>query len=245
MSTASNWSGVAVVIPALNEADNVAAVVHALHAEGIDLVVVADNGSSDATGAVAQTAGAVVVVEPRRGYGWACAAGTAEALRRGARFLVYIDAGQSSRASEISRLLDPLLDGRADLVLGSRTLGSIDRGAMGPHQRFGNWLTAAIMRRLYRITVTDLGPYRAIEAGLLSTLDMSEMTFGWPTEMTVKAARRKARIVEVPVSWLNRYSGKSKVSGTIKGTVLAGWFLLSVTVKHAFGQHPTQRSTQR
>ena len=231
-------SDVAVVIPALNEADNVGPVVAELRAATIDLVVVVDNGSTDDTASVARAAGAIVVEEPRRGYGWACAAGTAEALRRGAGVIVYIDADRSSLASEIDRILEPLLDGRADLVLGSRTRGTCDPGAMGVHQRFGNRLTAAIMRRLYGVTVTDLGPYRAIDARLLAALELSEMTFGWPTEMMVKAARRQARIVEVPVSWHHRHAGQSKVSGTIKGTVLAGWYLLSVTFKHAFGARP-------
>jgi glycosyltransferase involved in cell wall biosynthesis len=229
---------VAAVIPALNEADNVDAVITALLGEGLGLVVVADNGSTDTTAEVAAVAGAAVVSEPRRGYGYACAAGTAEALRRGAQVVVYIDADQSSLPSDVNRLLGPLFGGTADLVLGSRALGTIDPGAMGAHQRFGNRLTAAIMRRLYRITITDMGPFRAIRSDLLASLGMSEMTFGWATEMTVKSARRKARIAEVPVSWLVRHSGESKVSGTVKGTVLAGWFLLSVTVKHAFGRRP-------
>ena len=137
----------------------------------------------------------------------------------------------ANRQAEITR-------GEADLVLGSRVLGTIESGAMGVHQRFGNWLTSAIMRRLYRIDVTDLGPYRAVRADLLTELAMTEMTFGWPTEMMVKAARRGARIVEVPVTWSVRHSGDSKVSGTVKGTILSGWYLLSVTFKHAFGRRP-------
>ena len=229
---------VAVVIPALNEADNVAAVIAGLHAEAVDMVIVVDNGSTDDTAAVAAANDAIVVSEPRRGYGQACAAGSAEALRRGADVVVYIDGDQSSLPNELSQLLDPIVNGDADLVLGSRVLGTIEQGAMAPHQRFGNWLTAAIMRRLYDLTVTDLGPYRAIDANLLGALQMTEMTFGWPTEMTVKSARRGARVVEVPVTWAVRASGESKVSGTVKGSLLAGWFLLSVTVKHAFGARP-------
>lgn len=225
---------VAVVIPALNEAGNVGGVVTALVAEGVGTVVVADNGSTDGTAAEASAAGADVVAEPRRGYGFACAAGSALAVERGAAVIAYIDADHSSRPAEIRSLVEPILGGEADLVLGSRSLGTVAAGAMGPHQRFGNWLTAAIMSRLYRIVVTDLGPYRAIEATLLASLEMSEMTFGWPTEMMVKSARTGARILEVPVSWDTRHSGSSKVSGTIKGSVLAGWYLLSVTVKHAF-----------
>jgi len=231
-------TNVAVIVPALDEEGNIGTVVADLLANGVPLVIVVDNGSTDRTARVAGQAGAVVVSEPRRGYGYACAAGSAEAMARGASVLAYIDGDQSSSPSEIRSLTDPVADGHADLVLGSRTLGTIDAGAMGPHQRFGNWLTSAIMRRLYRIDVTDLGPYRAIRSDLLSKLDMTEMTFGWPTEMMVKSARRKARIIEVPVTWSVRNSGDSKVSGTVKGTVLAGWYLLSVTVKHAFGPNP-------
>jgi len=209
-----------------------------LLAQAVELVIVVDNGSTDRTAQVAREAGAVVVDEPVRGYGQACAAGSAEAIERGATVLAYIDGDQSSLPTEIRRITDPITAGQADLVLGSRVRGTIEAGAMGPHQRFGNWLTSAIMRRLYRIDVTDLGPYRAVRSDLLHELAMTEMTFGWPTEMMVKAARRQARIIEVPVTWSARNSGNSKVSGTIKGTVLSGWYLLSVTFKHAFGPNP-------
>ncbi|MEM7093305.1 MAG: glycosyltransferase family 2 protein [Actinomycetota bacterium] len=240
-TSADGRDSVAVVIPALDEAGNIAHVVGDILGEGVSTVVVVDNGSSDDTAAVAAAAGAIVVDEPMRGYGQACATGSAEAIRRGADIVVYIDGDRSSRADELDRLLEPMASG-ADLVLGSRVLGTIDAGAMGVHQRFGNWLTAAIMRFLYAIEVTDLGPYRAIRAELLERLEMREMTFGWPTEMTVKAARHGATIVEVPVTWQQRGSGQSKVSGTIKGTILAGWYLLSVTIKHA---RPIRRSRRK
>lgn len=227
-----------VVIPALDEEGNIGGVVTSLHSQAVDLVVVVDNGSTDRTAEIAAEAGAVVVTELRRGYGHACAAGSVEAKRRGASILVYIDGDQSSLPAEIDRLLDPILSDSADLVLGSRVLGHIEAEAMAAHQRFGNWLTAAIMRRLYNISVTDLGPYRAIKTELLDALEMTEMTFGWPTEMMVKSARLGARITEVPVTWRVRRSGDSKVSGTLKGSVMAGWFLLSVTIKHAFGPKP-------
>lgn len=232
------------VIPALDEEGNIAAVVsalieHQVNGEAVvDRVVVVDNGSTDRTAERAHAAGATVIREPKRGYGQACAAGSVEAIRHGASVIVYIDGDGSSHADEIDRLLKPIAIDDVDLVLGSRVLGNIEAGAMGAHQRFGNWLTAALMQRLYGFTVTDLGPYRAIRADLLEALEMTEMTFGWPTEMMVKSARRGARIVEVPVTWAVRHSGESKVSGTIKGSVLAGWFLLSVTVKHAFGSKP-------
>lgn len=235
---------IAVVIPALDEQDNIAAVVSDLQQQPIDVAIVVDNGSTDATAQRAAEAGAVVVSEPKRGYGQACAAGSAEALRRGATVIVYIDADHSSRPDEVGRLLQPIDAADADLVLGSRVTGTVHDGAMGSHQRFGNWLTAALMRRLYNIEVTDLGPYRAIRAELLAELDMVEMTFGWPTEMMVKTARRGAKIVEVPVTWQVRHAGHSKVSGTVKGSVLAAWYLLSVTFKHAYGNQPWATSTE-
>ena len=135
----------------------------------------------------AAAAGAVVVLEPRRGYGYACAAGSAAAH---GDILVYLDGDGSFLPAEMPRLIEPLRAGAADLVLGSRVLGHIAAGAMPPHQRFGNWLAASLMRGLYRVQVTDLGPYRAVRRDLLEELNMREMTFGWPTEMMVKAARR-------------------------------------------------------
>jgi len=223
---------VAVIIPALNEAETIAALVAGAR-QHAQWVVVADNGSTDGTAAVAREAGAEVVVEPRPGYGYACAAGTARALASGVATLVYMDGDGSARPEELPRLLAPLDARTADLVLGSRVLGGAERGALAPHQRFGNALSAALMRRLYGIAVTDLGPYRAIRAGLLRDLDMREMTYGWPTEMTVKAARRGARVVEVPVTWAVRRAGRSKVSGTVRGSVLAAVYILGVTLRYA------------
>lgn len=242
---------VSVVIPALDEAENIATVVDALRAPGLVSnatveVIVADNGSTDDTAERARAAGAVVVHEPRKGYGYACAAGTEEALTRQADIIAYIDGDQSSRPTELRQLVDPVRTGAARLALGSRTIGEIAEGAMPPHQRAGNVATAGLMRLLYRVPVTDLGPYRAIDARLISELDMTEMTFGWPTEMMVKTAARGERIVEVPVSWDVRVAGSSKVGGTIKGSLLAGWHILSVTLRHARAARSgatTQRGT--
>ena len=224
---------VAVVIPALNEAQTIGALVAETRRQAVAWVVVADNGSTDGTAEAARAAGAEVVSEPRRGYGYACAAGAARALALDAATLVFMDGDGSARPAELPRLLAPLAAGTADLVLGSRVLGGAERGALVPHQRFGNALTAALMRRLYGLAVTDLGPYRALRADLLRALDMREMTYGWPTEMTVKAARRGARVVEVPVSWANRRAGRSKVSGTLRGSVLAAVYILGVTLRYA------------
>ena len=221
----------AVVVPALNEAGNIAELVEAVFRQPVDHVIVVDNGSEDDTAARALAAGAVVVAEPRRGYGYACAAGSRQAGRLGADIVVYIDGDHSSDPGQMRSLLAPLLADEADLVLGSRVMGQIAPGAMHWHQRFGNRLAAAVTRRRHGIIVTDLGPYRAIRAGLLERLNMTEMTFGWPTEMTVNAARLGARIVEVPVTWSPRREGKSKVSGTVRGSVLAGYHILRVILR--------------
>ena len=222
-----------VIVPALDEEDNIGVLVSETLLQPIEWVIVVDNGSSDNTADRAAAAGAVVVTEPRRGYGYACAAGSAAALALGAQVLVFIDGDHSSRPSEMPDLLRPLLDNEADLVLGSRVLGHIEPGAMLRHQRFGNRFAASMMRRLYDVSVTDLGPYRAIRATLFRQLDLSEMTFGWPTEMTVKSVRRGARIVEVPVTWSTRNAGRSKVSGTIRGSILAGYHIIRVTLRNA------------
>jgi glycosyltransferase involved in cell wall biosynthesis len=226
----------AVIIPALNEAGNIAGLVRdlpRLDGLAVDGIVV-DNGSTDGTAAEARAAGAQVIPAPRRGYGYACAAGTAAASE--ADWLVYLDGDRSFAPAELPRLLAPLAADQADLVLGSRLLdvGSIRAGAMLPHQRVGNALTATLMRWLYGLALTDLGPYRAVRRPLVAALAMREMTYGWPTEMIVKAARRGARIVEVPVSYHPRHAGQSKVSGTVRGTVLAAYHILRTTLAYAW-----------
>lgn len=226
---------IAVIIPALNEAGNIHHLVQEVLATRPVQVIVIDNGSTDATAQEAASAGAQVVREPRRGYGYACAAGVAAA---DADVLAFLDGDQSFLPSELPRIIDPILSGQAEMVLGSRFLGYIAPDAMPPQQRFGNWLAARLMRLLYGIQATDLGPYRAIRRDLLISLDMREMTYGWPTEMMVKAARRKMRILEVPVSFHTRRSGRSKVSGTLRGTVLAAWFILGVTLRYAWEKKP-------
>ena len=224
----------AVIIPALNEAGAIAGVVRDACAQDVTWVIVADNGSTDGTADLARQAGALLVREPRRGYGYACAAGTAMAFDLGARLLVYLDGDHSSLPAEMPRLLDPLREDRADLVLGSRVLGRISERAMPIHQRLGNRLSSWLITQLYGVRVTDLGPYRAIRGDLLRDLHMQEMTFGWPTEMMVKAARRGARITEAPVSWQRRVAGQSKVSGSVRGSLLAAYYILDVTLRYAF-----------
>ena len=227
---------IAVIVPALNEAGNIHTLVSEVLATAPVKVIVVDNGSTDTTAKEARAAGAQVVYEPRRGYGYACAAGVAAAAAGKADILVFLDGDYSSLPEELPLILAPILADEADLVLGSRYRGHIAAGAMPLHQRFGNWLVARLMNRLYGLSITDLGPYRAIRRSLLMSLDMQEMTFGWPTEMMTKAARRGARIVEVPVSFHKRRMGRSKVSGTVRGTILATWYILGVTLRYAWGR---------
>lgn len=226
-----------VVIPALNEGSNIKRLIgeipqdssHAIH------IVVVDNGSTDDTAAEATSVGADVVSEPRRGYGYACYAGIRSlSSQPDDVIVVFMDGDGSFAPAELPLLIEPIEKGIADMVLGSRVLGGIEPGSMPPHQRFGNQLVSALMRLLYRVQITDLGPYRAIRLGLLRRLDMQEMTFGFPTEMIVKTAKLGARIIEVPVVYRRRWTGKSKVSGTLRGTLLATYFILGVTLKYAF-----------
>jgi glycosyltransferase involved in cell wall biosynthesis len=225
-------STIAVIIPALNEAGNIYQLVKEIRATRPVEVVVVDNDSTDDTAQQAVLAGARVITEPCRGYGYACAAGVA--ATPDIDILVFIDGDGSFSPVELPLVLRPLLEDQADLVLGSRVLGHIESGAMPFHQRFGNWLVSRLMNIIYDLSITDLGPYRAVRGQLLKQLNMNEMTYGWPTEMIIKAARRGSKIVEVPVSYRSRRTGRSKVSGTLRGTFLATWFILGVTLRHAW-----------
>jgi glycosyltransferase involved in cell wall biosynthesis len=220
---------VSVIIPALNEEAAIGTVVREVPRDLVSEIIVVDNGSTDRTAAVARAAGARVVREPRRGYGAACLAG-ARAAR--AEVLVFLDGDRSDDPREIVRVLDPVLSGEADLVLGSRAVNAT-AGALTPQQRFGNRVVTALLRRLYGLSLSDIGPFRAIPVPVLHDLGMQHRTHGWPVEMVVKAARRGYRIVEVPVSCRPRL-GRSKVGGTVTGSVLAGYHLLATTLRYAW-----------
>ncbi len=194
--------------------------------------IVVDNGSTDGTAEAARAAGADVFVQPQRGYGNAFRSGVAVA--RDANILVFLDGNSAFDPAETCRIVTPILENRADLVLGSREVGGVPISAILPHQRFGNRLVAFLLRPLYGLHVTDVGPFRVIRRTTLDALDMRERTYGWPTEMVVKAARYGAGILEVPASYRARIGGESKVSGTLRGTVSAGYRMLALTLKYAW-----------
>ncbi|MEP6776623.1 MAG: glycosyltransferase family 2 protein, partial [Chloroflexota bacterium] len=206
---------VVTVIPAWNEEGNIGRVVADIPGEVCGQIVVVDNASTDHTAEAAENAGAIVVHQPRRGYGYACAAGVEKAYALGADVIVFLDGDYSDYPDEMPLLLGPILRGEADLVIGSRNLGGMERGALPGHAVFGNRLISLIMRARFGVKISDLGPFHAIRARTLRSLALSEMTYGWTVEMIVKAARRKYRITEVPVRYRKRLSGQSKVSGNL------------------------------
>jgi glycosyltransferase involved in cell wall biosynthesis len=232
MGEGEAMSQVAVIIPALNEATAIPLVVQAIPRDVVQRIIVVDNGSTDGTADAARVAGAEVVVQSQRGYGNACRAGVQAATN--SDVLLFLDGDGSFEPTESERVLAPILIGQADLVLGSRELGGVPVSDILPHQRLGNRLVAFMLRRLYKIQVTDVGPFRAVRRSTLDALKMREPTYGWPTEMVVKAARQNARIVEVPVSYHARVGGVSKVSGTLRGTILTGYRMITLTLKHAW-----------
>ncbi|HBL26917.1 MAG TPA: UDP-glucose--dolichyl-phosphate glucosyltransferase [Acidobacteria bacterium] len=224
-----------VVIPALNEEASLPLVLAALPRPPVRRIVVADNGSRDATARVAVEGGAVVVPAPRRGYGSACLAGL-DHLRRNdpPDLVVFLDADFSDHPEELPRLVAPLLSGEADLVIGSRVLGEREPGALLPQARAGNLVACLLIRLLYGHRYTDLGPFRAARWEALERLGMSDPDFGWTAEMQVKALRHGLRVTEVPVSYRKRV-GVSKITGTIVGTFRAGYKILWTVLRYSRG----------
>ncbi len=220
---------IAVIIPAYNEERSIGLVLRDLPADWVREVIVCNNASSDRTGEVAAEAGATVLREDRKGYGSACL--------RGIRYLkekppaeqpdivVFLDADHSDHPEQLPELVRPILEDGMDLVIGSRALGEMEPGAMQPQQIFGNWLATNLIRLFYQYAFTDLGPFRAIRWDKLLALQMADPDFGWTVEMQVKAAKNGLHCTEVPVRYRKRV-GVSKVSGTVKGTLLAGHKIL-------------------
>jgi glycosyltransferase involved in cell wall biosynthesis len=224
-----------VVIPALNEEASLPLVLAALPRPPVRRVVVADNGSRDGTARVAREGGAVVVPAARRGYGSACLAALDHLRSHGPPdVVVFVDADYSDHPEELPRLIAPLLAGDADLVIGSRVLGEREPGALLPQARAGNLVACTLIRLLYGHRYTDLGPFRAALWPALERLGMADPDFGWTAEMQVKALRHGLRVAEVPVSYRRRV-GVSKITGTVVGTVRAGYKILWTVLRHSRG----------
>ncbi|ARA93655.1 UDP-glucose--dolichyl-phosphate glucosyltransferase [Rhodothermaceae bacterium RA] len=222
-----------VIIPAFNEARAIGHVIGDIPAGLVDEVVVVNNASTDETEANARAAGATVLAEPRRGYGWACLRGIAYARTRRPDLVVFLDGDYSDHPEEMPRLVEPILRGEADFVIGSRMRGRRERGAMLPQAILGNRLACTLMRWIWNADFTDLGPFRAIRFEDLLALDMQDTTFGWTIEMQIKATLAGLRCTEVPVSYRRRV-GVSKVTGTVSGTVRAGAKILWTIAKYAW-----------
>ena len=229
-------TGVSVIIPALNEEEPIAGVVHECFETNIPSeIVVVDNGSTDRTAERARGARAKVVSEPRHGYGRACLAGI-RALGSESEIVVFLDGDGSDCPEFMKQLVDPIAAGTHDFVIGSRTRGKREPGSMNFQQIFAGRLAGWLMSILYRVRYTDMCPFRAIGRDALATLSMKEETYGWNLEMQMKAARRGLRILEVPVNHRRRSGGVSKVSGTLRGTFAAGARILATFVRIAIAK---------
>jgi glycosyltransferase involved in cell wall biosynthesis len=223
---------VAIVIPALNEEVALHHLLAELPQDFAQWVIVVDNGSTDATAVVAQRSGAIVASEPMRGYGRACLKGFKTAYSLGAEIVMFMDGDGSDDPSDLPLMLRPISEGRADFVIGSRISERAEHGAVPPQARLGNWLVSRMIRLLYGVHLHDIGSFRAVRCSLLDALEMREMTYGWPVEMLVKAARAHYRIVELPIHYRHRSHGRSKVAGTIIGSVKAAYYMLSTTLRY-------------
>ena len=212
---------IALIIPALNEEHSVGQVLKQLPDGLFSQILVVDNGSADRTAEVARQAGAEVVMEPRRGYGRACLAGLA-ALHPQTTAVLFMDADLSDDPADLPRLIATFQQGEWDMVIGSRTLGNTEAGSLTPLQRFGNWLSTRLIRYLWRTTFTDLGPLRLVSRDALRRLDLRDRNYGWNVEMQAKAARLHLRVYEIAVGYRRRKFGRSKISGTVLGSVGAG-----------------------
>ncbi len=222
---------IALVIPAWNEAESIGAVLSEVPPDVVDRVFVVTGDSTDGTDEIATGLGAAALPQERPGYGAACWAGVRAAEQAGAEIVVFLDGDYADPPAELPRVLAPLLTGQADVVLGPRDLSQHPE-AQRLHARFGNWLVLTMLGLLLRRRLRDLPSFKAIRLSCLRRLAMSEMTYGWTTEFVVKAIRARLRIVEVPVAYRPRLAGRSKVSGTVRGTLGAAWKLCSCALRY-------------
>jgi glycosyltransferase involved in cell wall biosynthesis len=224
---------IAVIVPAFNEADSIAKVLADVPKNLVSEIIVVNNNSTDATSEKAKNADVTVVDEPYQGYGSACLKGIDYLSSKPHKpdIVVFLDADYSDHPEEMTNLVKPIIEQGFDIVIGSRFLGKRVKGAMPPQQVLGNWLATTLIKLFYRIKFTDLGPFRAIKFNKLLELNIKDRTYGWTTEMQIKAIKQGLRVCEVPVSYRARI-GKSKISGTIKGSMLAGCKIISTIFKY-------------
>lgn len=225
---------IVVIIPAFNEENAVGKVIQDIPTDIVDEVIVVNNNSTDRTSESAIKEGATVLFEERKGYGNACLKGmeyVGNEMARPPDILIFIDADYSDYPEQMPELIQPIASGEAQLVIGSRAIGKRDAGSMTVPQLFGNWLATRLIRFFYGIHFTDLGPFRAIEYSALKTLNMQDKTYGWTVEMQIKAAKNELKCKEVPVNYRQRI-GFSKISGTVKGTLMAGYKIIATIFKY-------------
>jgi len=224
---------IVVIIPAFNEENSVGNVLKDIPKDLVSEVIVVNNNSNDNTKLNAQKGGATVLDEKRQGYGYACLKGIAHVKEKIHKpdIVIFIDADYSDHPQEMTDLVKPIIEQDYDMVIGSRALGNRERGSMTPQQVFGNKLATSLMKFLYGIQYTDLGPFRAIKFEKLLELEMRDTTYGWTVEMQLKAAKKKMKVTEVPVNYRKRI-GFSKISGTVKGTVMAGYKIITTIFKY-------------
>ena len=222
-----------VIIPAFNEAGAIGKVINDISEGLVNEVIVVNNNSTDETSEKAGEAGATVLHESRQGYGSACLKGIeyVKSKREKPDIIVFLDADYSDYPEEMEQLVNPIIEKDYDMVIGSRALGNREKGSMLPQQVFGNWLATTLLKLLYGAKFTDLGPFRAIRFEKLLKIDMQDKTYGWTVEMQLKAAKHKLKFCEIPVSYRTR-TGVSKITGTVKGTVLAGYKIITTIFKY-------------
>jgi len=224
---------IVLIIPAYNEENSIAKVIRDIPAGLVNEVIVVNNNSTDATEVNAQNAGATVLYEERAGYGFACLKGIEyiKQLQPVPDIVVFIDGDYSDLAEEMPFMINPIINDGTDMVIGSRALGKKQKGSMTIPQVFGNWLATRLLKIIYGVHYTDLGPFRAIRYDKLIEINMQDKTYGWTVEMQLKAAKLKMKVIEVPVGYRKRI-GISKISGTVKGTVLAGYKIITTIFKY-------------